>query len=41
MTPVRLARSSGFKAHELRKIEKLVVGHETQFLEAWNEYFNT
>lgn len=37
--PVTLARVSGFRAAELRRIERLVVTHHEQFLEAWREYF--
>jgi hypothetical protein len=39
LEPVTLARVSGFRAAELRRIERLVVTHHEQFLEAWREYF--
>jgi hypothetical protein len=39
LTSVKLARSSGFKAHELRKIETLITNHQQALLEAWHEYF--
>jgi len=37
--PVALAASSGFGSRELRRIEKLIVAHREEFIEAWNEYF--
>ncbi len=39
LSPVRFETSNGFKPHELRKIEKLIIKHHNEFLEAWNEYF--
>ena len=36
--PVALAMNLGFKAPELRKVERLVSKHETVFLEAWHAY---
>ena len=41
LTPVALASSTGFKGHELRRIESLVVDKQDVFLEAWNEFFGT
>ncbi len=40
LKPVSLARSKGFAAHELRRLETVVSEHGEQFLEAWNEFFN-
>ncbi|MCC6493111.1 MAG: DUF4160 domain-containing protein [Pirellulales bacterium] len=40
LDPVRLARSNGFGAKELRTIEKLVRQNEALFLERWNEFFH-
>lgn len=37
---VRLAANHGFRARELSDIEHLVTQHQTNFTEAWNEYFN-
>jgi hypothetical protein len=37
--PVDIASSTGFPAHELSKLPKLVVEHESRLMEAWNEYF--
>lgn len=39
LDPVSLARNIGFRAHELRQIERMVVERRIQFLEAWNGYF--
>ena len=38
---VALARVTGFRAVELRKVERLVVSHQQEFLEAWHEYFGS
>lgn len=37
--PVDLASSTGFAAHELLKLRRLVVDHEATLQEAWNDYF--
>ncbi len=34
-----LASSRGFAPHELTRVVALVVEHQTEFLEAWNERF--
>ena len=39
LQPVGLAGSSGFAAHELKKLVGLVSGHRQVFVEAWNEFF--
>lgn len=39
LQPVVLASSSGFAAHELKKLVDLVSEHEEAFVEAWNEFF--
>jgi hypothetical protein len=36
---VSLAQNIGFPAKELRKLQCMVVEHQTQLLEAWYEYF--
>jgi len=41
LAPVRLARSGGFGAAELLRLERLVVEHEALFSRAWNEHFIT
>ena len=38
LNPVELARNQGFRAHELSAIERIIVQHQTQFIEAWHEY---
>lgn len=37
--PIALARNIGFRAHELRQLQTLVVKHQTEFLEAWHGHF--
>jgi hypothetical protein len=39
LRPVQLARNIGFAAHGLRSIERLVLQHQHEFLEAWHGYF--
>lgn len=39
LEPVELARSSGFKAKELRKIRDLVTEYQAELLEAWHGHF--
>lgn len=39
LAPVALARSTGFAAHELTRLEALVGENEQRFLEAWHEFF--
>lgn len=38
LSPVALARNVGFRAHELREIERLVAGEQQLLLEAWYGY---
>ncbi|HBQ20595.1 MAG: hypothetical protein A2Z91_07415 [Deltaproteobacteria bacterium GWA2_38_16] len=38
---VRLAHNSGFKLHELRKIEAIVLENREIFLRRWYEFFKT
>ena len=40
LSPVRLARSRGFGANELRDLERLAAAHEAALLEAWHDYFD-
>ncbi|MGB2985333.1 MAG: DUF4160 domain-containing protein [Phycisphaerae bacterium] len=35
-----LAASTGFTAHELRRIEGIIGENQVSFLESWNEFFN-
>jgi uncharacterized protein DUF4160 len=39
LEPVRLARSGGFGAVELRELERLVMERAQLFLGKWNDYF--
>ena len=39
LSPVRLARSTGFSPRELRRIQTLVAENQPRLLEAWHEYF--
>jgi hypothetical protein len=40
LDPVRLQWSSGFSAKEISRVEKLVLEHQQEFLDSWNEFFN-
>ena len=39
LDPVTLARNLGFGASELRKVERIVSGHQAQLLERWFEEY--
>jgi hypothetical protein len=39
LNPVSLARTVGFRPHELRIIQTLVTEHQRELLEAWNGHF--
>ena len=39
LDPVSLADSLGFSGRELRRIEQIVVEHNQELLEAWDDYF--
>ena len=41
LEPVALARNLGFRAHELRRIQELVVTHQAELLEAWHGHLST
>jgi len=40
LDPVRLARSGGFGAAELREVERLVAERASHLMEKWDEYFS-
>lgn len=40
LEPVRLERSGGFSANELRRIEKIVIDYHEQLVDSWNDFFN-
>ena len=39
LDPVRLQSSGGLSRVEISRIEKLVTKHQSELMEAWNEYF--
>lgn len=39
LEPVELARNFGFSPRELGQIQKLVIQHQVEFLEAWHGHF--
>jgi hypothetical protein len=39
LVPVRLERSGGFSAQELRRIEQIVTEHHQQLTDSWNDFF--
>lgn len=39
LTPVSLHYNIGFPARDLRAIERIVVDHSREFVEAWDAYF--
>lgn len=39
LRPVTLASSSGFSAHELKKLLGSICEHQETLVEAWNEFF--
>src|SRR5262249_7979707 len=40
LNPVRLHHAVGFRAAELRRIQRIVEDHQAELLEAWHEFFN-
>lgn len=38
--PVRLERSGGFARHELRDVMEIIEIHESERMEAWNDFAN-
>ena len=41
LEPVALVTNRGFRAHELRRVTRLVRQHQATLLEAWHDYFGT
>ena len=39
LAPVAQASASGYRAHDLRELERLVRENHEVWLEAWNEFF--
>lgn len=40
LEPIRLAANYGFAARDLNEIERIIREHQSELLEAWNEYFS-
>lgn len=40
LDPIVLAANYGFAARELNEIERIVITHQTELLEAWHDYFD-
>jgi hypothetical protein len=40
LDPVRLQRAAGFRAVELRQIQRMVEEHQEELLEAWHGCFS-
>jgi len=40
LDPVRLERSRGYSRKEINRIRSLVVEHQGQLLESWDEFFH-
>ena len=40
LAPARLAWTRGFKRHEVNDIERIVLDHERELGESWDEYFS-
>ena len=41
LDPISLAKSKGFKAHELTSIHKMIDENKNSFMEKWDEYFKS
>lgn len=41
LAPVALAYNIGFRARELRDIQRILTERAAEFLEAWNEFFSS
>ena len=39
LEPVRLERSGGFRASEVRRLHQIIQEHQARLLEAWHDYF--
>ena len=39
LAPVEIAKSRGFRAHEISGIVAMIEEHRARLLEAWDEYF--
>ena len=41
LNPLSVAENHGFAAHELTKIQRLIIEHGTRIASAWNEHFES
>lgn len=41
LNPIALAFNLGYPPKELRKLESIVIKHQVELMEAWDEYFGT
>jgi len=41
LDPVELSSSTGFAAHELRRLQALVEAQRVEFEDAWNDFFRS
>lgn len=39
LEPLALATNHGFAAHELNEIQRVLLEHQEELLEAWHDYF--
>lgn len=39
LDPVTQSKSGRLRDHDLRAIERLVIAHRLEFIEAWNDFF--
>lgn len=40
LDPIRLQNSGGFNRSEINRILSIVIEHQIQLMEAWNDYFS-
>jgi hypothetical protein len=40
LKPIELASNYGFKGYELNEIEKIIIEHSKDLMEAWNEHLS-
>ena len=41
LDPIRLHNSGGFRRNELNRIRRIVADNQSDFIEAWHDYFDT
>ena len=40
LDPIELGANYGFKAHDLNEIERIILQHQAELLEVWDEHFS-